>query len=146
MKCTDELQKIGWKKCAKNETAFPYAECFYQKRYFWGEKEIYAEVIEYAPFTFPNGNKVDTSFELEVYIPDEYSITGMALKIKNYTWRNEFDVDEVESAARKLILSNSNLSTNGDNSVENLSGESRPPQWGQGVPPHKHTKNGKSES
>ena len=94
--------KNEWKKCS----AHPLNEssnCFWQKKlYQKGNEEVYADIIEYDI-----GER--KSYELDIQIPEELSITKMTTNIKSFSY-TELDFKKMEKHAKKIIKTNIKLS------------------------------------
>ena len=74
---------MEWEKCNKS-IVYPHASCFYQARIFKkGEDDIYADIVQYDCI----GN-LPQSWELDIQIPEGFSITGKQSMLKVLSTRN----------------------------------------------------------
>ena len=99
-KALTKYEKLGWRKYKPNKMVYEYTECFYQKIFKMKDESASVEITQYAKDETLKWDK--KSWELHVYIPEEISITGLTLRITNYTY-SKLNFREMERDALKIM-------------------------------------------
>ena len=89
---------MKWTKHKPNEVIYTSATIFYQAKF---ADDLYGNIAEYPSC----GSKIKKSYELDMQIRDDQSITGITTNIKMFSYP-KLDFKKMEADFRKIIKAN----------------------------------------
>jgi len=85
---------MKWNKCKPNKILNEGATVFYQAKF---ADDLYGNIYEYPAF-----KQTKKSYELDMQIRDDFSITGITTNIKMFSYK-KLDFKKMERDFRKVI-------------------------------------------